>query len=320
MALVSMWPPGNGALNTITFDGRTYSSTPGNSISVQDFDVPIMQANGWTTYATVAGQNYLLMTSPASGRYNSISVFGRNYTTPTGSAINVPLFDAGILQANGWSQVYSITLKALTLSVNTFGNNFTTGQAVATIQNTSGGTITFGIGGNALSPANSLQISNNLLQVGPSPPAAPATITFGLVETLGNATNSPNQTNGFSVTETIGVPVNTAVPTISGTAQVAQTLTAANGTWTNTPTSFSYNWAYSGGGTVAGTNGGSTYIPVFGDIGQQIVVKVTATNAGGNSVPATSAPTSAVTSGGSNNTLDWSNTAESGILFWLKAA
>jgi hypothetical protein len=37
--------------------------------------------------------------------------------------------------------------------------------------------------------------------------------------------------------------VNTAPPTITGTsAQVDQVLTASDGTWSNTPTSFTYAW------------------------------------------------------------------------------
>src|SRR5262245_18512702 len=37
-------------------------------------------------------------------------------------------------------------------------------------------------------------------------------------------------------------PANTSVPTVSGTARDGQTLQASTGSWTNTPTSYSYQW------------------------------------------------------------------------------
>ena len=40
-----------------------------------------------------------------------------------------------------------------------------------------------------------------------------------------------------------------AVPTITGTAQVGQVLTANHGTWTNSPSSYGYQWQHSGNGT-----------------------------------------------------------------------
>jgi lysophospholipase L1-like esterase len=46
-APVNLAPPDSGLRNSITFNGRTYSSTPGIAIPVPDFDAPTLQANGW---------------------------------------------------------------------------------------------------------------------------------------------------------------------------------------------------------------------------------------------------------------------------------
>lgn len=92
-------------------------------------------------------------------------------------------------------------------------------------------------------------------------------------------------------------PVNTAPPTISGTPTVGQALTASNGTWSNSPTSYAYQWLRCNGGgnnCVAVANGTQqTYTLVGADAGHTMRVKVTATNADG-SASAQSAQTAVV--------------------------
>jgi hypothetical protein len=106
-------------------------------------------------------------------------------------------------------------------------------------------------------------------------------------------------------------PANTAVPTISGTAQEGKTLTAANGTWKgSTPLSFSYQWRrcdLSGASCtdLVGANG-PTYAVATGDVGSTLRVAVTADNsslAGGGTALAVSASTSAVNPAAPTNTL-----------------
>ena len=99
-----------------------------------------------------------------------------------------------------------------------------------------------------------------------------------------------------------GVPTPPAIstaPTITGVAQTGQTLTTSNGTWTGTPTSYSYQWqraATSGGvysNIASATN--STYVVSDTDAGYFIKSAVIATNGAGSSSAALSSETSAVT-------------------------
>ena len=92
-------------------------------------------------------------------------------------------------------------------------------------------------------------------------------------------------------------PVSTSPPTISGAAQVGQTLTASTGNWSGSPTGFGFQWQRcnaSGVGCadVPGATGG-TYAITPADAGSTIRVVVTATN-GFGSASAASAPTSPV--------------------------
>lgn len=102
---------------------------------------------------------------------------------------------------------------------------------------------------------------------------------------------------GVAQAATQAAPVNTAPPTISGTPTVGQTLTANNGTWTNNPTSFTYQWLRCNGGgnsCVSVANGTQkTYTLVGADAGHTMRVRVTATNPDG-STSAESEPTAQV--------------------------
>jgi hypothetical protein len=89
------------------------------------------------------------------------------------------------------------------------------------------------------------------------------------------------------------VPVNSVAPAISGTAQVGQTLTVSNGTWSNTPTSYAYQWKRAGTNISGAT--AQTYVPVTADVGNTLTCAVTASNANGAGTAATSAATAAVT-------------------------
>lgn len=75
-------------------------------------------------------------------------------------------------------------------------------------------------------------------------------------------------------------PVNTVLPVISGTTTVGQTLSTTTGTWTGSPTGYTYQWKR-GGANISGATA-STYLLVTADLAATITVTVTATNTAGN--------------------------------------
>jgi hypothetical protein len=97
------------------------------------------------------------------------------------------------------------------------------------------------------------------------------------------------------------VPKNTTLPTISGTAESGQTLTAAHGTWTNSPTSFTFSWTRcdTSGNGCAAISGATAriYTATDSDVGHTLRVAVAAHNASGAG-HATSAPTTIVSTSG----------------------
>ncbi len=121
--------------------------------------------------------------------------------------------------------------------------------------------------------------------------------TIDVVVTAANAGGSTSAVSGqTSTVQTPPPPANTTLPTITGSARQGQTLTASTGSWSNSPSSYAYQWqdcsSSSSCSNVSGATS-SSYVLQSSDVGKTIDVVVTATNAGGSTV-ATSAQTSTV--------------------------
>lgn len=121
--------------------------------------------------------------------------------------------------------------------------------------------------------------------------ATSSTYVTVLADSLANITCDVTASNGVAPDATSGSntltmadykPANTDAPIVSGTAVVGQNLSTTNGTWTNSPSTFSYQW-YRGATLISGATN-STYTLVQADAGNtsNITCVVTATNAGGS--------------------------------------
>jgi hypothetical protein len=122
------------------------------------------------------------------------------------------------------------------------------------------------------------------------------------VRAVVTATNSAGSSSAASspsaVVAAAQAPANTAPPTISGTPQLGQTLTASPGSWTGSqPITFSFQWLRcdQNGGSCAAISGATnqTLTLTSGDAGHALRARVRAKNQYG-STSATSVPTAAV--------------------------
>jgi hypothetical protein len=94
-------------------------------------------------------------------------------------------------------------------------------------------------------------------------------------------------------------PINTTAPAITGSGVTGVQHTASTGTWTQSPTSYAYQWLRNGVAIAGATT--SAYTPVGADVGTNLSVQVTATNAVGSTaavsaaIPITTTPPVIVT-------------------------
>ena len=120
--------------------------------------------------------------------------------------------------------------------------------------------------------------------------------TIEAVVTATNSYGSTSEASSPSGTVAGLAPINTNAPALSGSAVQGQTLSVSNGSWTNTPTSYTYAWedcTTPGCVTISGATS-SSYTLQSTDTGDTIEAVVTATNSYG-SASETSAPSSTVT-------------------------
>ena len=119
--------------------------------------------------------------------------------------------------------------------------------------------------------------------------------------TTPTTTTTTPTTTTTTPTTTTPVPANTAAPTITGSAAAGEALTAAQGTWANSPASYAYQWeecdsSGSACAPIAGATASTLMLPSTA-VGHTVELAVTATNAGG-SATASSSPTSVIAPAG----------------------
>jgi hypothetical protein len=96
-------------------------------------------------------------------------------------------------------------------------------------------------------------------------------------------TNASGAGIAFSAARSkVGAPFNTALPAITGTLKIGSTQTVSTGTWSNTPTSYGYQWQKSSDGiswiNLSGETA-NTYVPTFDVANLQVRVNVSGVNA-----------------------------------------
>jgi hypothetical protein len=82
-------------------------------------------------------------------------------------------------------------------------------------------------------------------------------------------------------------PVNSVAPVASGVVKIGQTLTSTTGVWTNTPTSFAYQWTRDGS-PIAGATSSTYTVASAADVKTLLRCEVTAINGAGSSTPSAS--------------------------------
>lgn len=147
--------------------------------------------------------------------------------------------------------------------------------------------------------SNPLTYSGGFAEVISDQEASASMAIASLAQVSAGATGSQTITSGSLTTSTGGTlvalqpaagspPANTVLPAVTGTVGSA-VISTTNGTWTGSPTSYSYQWQKRGSNITGATS--ATYTPTSDVYGYDLTCVVTASNASGS----TSATSNVVT-------------------------
>jgi hypothetical protein len=144
------------------------------------------------------------------------------------------------------------------------------------------------------STAAAMDYNTNTFTSGPSNPFGSPTV----------ASRQPSLYATYVAGAAPVAPVNNSPLTISGTAESGQTLTAAPGSWTESPSSYAYEWELcnSEGASCSAISGAKsqTYLLIPADAGETLRVSVIASNDGVLSAAKSSAQTAVIAQGPAN--------------------
>lgn len=148
------------------------------------------------------------------------------------------------------------------------------------------------------SAGSNCSIINGATSEAYAPPTADIgdTLEVAITATNGNGTASA-VTSPASAQIVASPPVSVTAPTIGGNPAVGQTLTVSNGTWANSPTSYTYQWlscTTASSCTIIPGATANTFVVTASQAGYTLEAQVVASNGTGPSPAATSPLTSAV--------------------------
>jgi hypothetical protein len=111
-------------------------------------------------------------------------------------------------------------------------------------------------------------------------PGGESGTTIEVEETAANTEGASDPVSSLATATVLARPTNSSPPVITGTASVGATLGCSPGTWSNGPTSYTYDWQRDEVPIPGATT--STYTVTKDDIGHALACAVTASNAAGS--------------------------------------
>ena len=234
-------------------------------------------------------------TLPSAGSVTKLSLYAiPGVNSPSPQALRAVIYgdsggSPGALLATGPEVVYQGSVNGsgwfelplaspLALSPGTYWLGFITGST------------TEGLGYRYDAVANSRAYNANPFAGGPTNPFGTATKDSEQASIYATYTTSAPQ---------LSPPANSSPPTISGTAQAGQTLTASPGSWSESPSGYAYQWQRcdSTGASCSAIAGATaqTFALSSADLNTTIRVAVIASNSAGSSAAASSSQTALVT-------------------------